>query len=81
MKRLLWGIVMTVMSTGVFAADNGLITKPSKYSVSETLNRVETAAKAKGMMIFARIDHSGEAEKAGLALAKARLLQREEPQS
>ena len=43
------------------AADDGLITKPSKYSVNETVTRFEAAVKQKeaaGFMVFAEIDHA-----------------------
>ena len=52
----------------------GIITKPSKYSVPETLHRLETVLTAKGIKIFALIDHGGEAEKAGLKMPPTQLL-------
>jgi uncharacterized protein (DUF302 family) len=53
------------------AADAGLVTKPSKYSVSETLDRFEAAVKARaaaGFKVFTRIDHAAAAKEAGLDL-------------
>jgi uncharacterized protein (DUF302 family) len=47
---------------------NGLTTIPSSYGPQETLDRLEAAARAKGMTIFARIDHAAGAAEAGLAL-------------
>ncbi len=47
---------------------NGLITLPSRYSVEETLTRLEQLLQEKGIKLFAVIDHSGEAEKAGLEM-------------
>ena len=52
----------------------GIITKPSKYSVPETLHRLETILAAKGIKIFTLVDHSGEAEKAGLKMPPTQLL-------
>jgi uncharacterized protein (DUF302 family) len=52
----------------------GIISMPSKYSVPETLHRLETILTAKGIKIFALVDHSGEAEKAGLKMPPTRLL-------
>ena len=52
----------------------GIISKPSKYSVSETLHRLETILTAKSIKVFAVIDHSGEAEKAGLKMPPTQLL-------
>jgi uncharacterized protein (DUF302 family) len=55
-------------------ADNGLIVLPSAYSVKDTIDRFELAAKSKGMTIFARIDHAAGAKQAGLALSPTELL-------
>jgi uncharacterized protein (DUF302 family) len=57
------------MNTG-----EGIISKPSKYSVPETLHRLETILTAKGIKVFALVDHSGEAEKAGLKMPPTQLL-------
>jgi uncharacterized protein (DUF302 family) len=46
----------------------------SPYSVPETLRRLESLLQARGLAIFARIDHSGEAEKAGLKMRPTQLL-------
>jgi uncharacterized protein (DUF302 family) len=51
------------------ALDDGLITKPSKYSVKETVTRFEAAVKEKeaaGFMVFTEIDHAAAARKFGL---------------
>lgn len=52
----------------------GIISKPSKYSVPETLSRLENILNSKGIKIFTRVDHSGEAEKAGLKMPPTQLL-------
>ncbi len=57
------------MNTG-----EGIISKPSKYSVPETLHRLETILTLKGIKVFAQVDHSGEAEKAGLKMPPTQLL-------
>jgi uncharacterized protein (DUF302 family) len=56
------------------AAENGMIHLTSPYSVPETLRRLESLLQARGLAIFARIDHSGEAEKAGLKMRPTELL-------
>ena len=56
------------------AADSGLIVRPSKYSVNETVEKIEAAAKARGLVIFARIDHAGEAQKAALTMKPTMLI-------
>src|ERR1700733_15112862 len=52
----------------------GIISKPSKYSVPETIHRLETILTSKGIKIFTLVDHSGEAEKAGLNMPPTQLL-------
>jgi len=52
----------------------GFVSKPSKYSVSETIQRLTAILKSKGVAIFALIDHSGEAEKSGLKMRPTQLL-------
>ena len=55
-------------------AGDGIISKASKYSVPETLDRVDALLQSKGIKIFVRVDHSGEAEKAGLKMPPTQLL-------
>jgi uncharacterized protein (DUF302 family) len=49
------------------AAVEGLKVLPTGRSVTEVLARVESIAREKGLMIFAHIDFSGDAARAGLA--------------
>jgi len=56
------------------AAENGMIHLASSFSVPETLRRLESLLQVRGIVIFARIDHSGEAEKAGLKMRPTQLL-------
>jgi uncharacterized protein (DUF302 family) len=53
---------------------NGLITVPSAHDVQDTINRVETIVKAKGLTVFARVDHAAGAKEVGLTLAPTLLL-------
>lgn len=55
-------------------SENGIVTLPSHYSVDETVKRFEDALRAKGVKLFALIDHSGEAEKVGMRMPPTRLL-------
>ncbi len=55
-------------------ADNGLIHLASNHSVDETMRRLEQLLQQKGVALFARIDHSGEAAKAGLEMRPTKLL-------
>ena len=54
--------------------DRGMIDVPSSYSVTETLSRLESVLQEKGLTVFARVDHSGEAAKAGLEMRPTQLL-------
>jgi uncharacterized protein (DUF302 family) len=54
--------------------NNGLIHTASPYPVTETLQRLEAILKSKGLMIFARVDHSGEAAKVGMEMHPTQLL-------
>ncbi len=67
---------LTVMSLSIGSAQGSgdVVTKPSKYSVPETIDRIEKAVTAKGMKIFARINHGGEAKNVGLEMKPAELL-------
>ena len=53
---------------------NGIITHPSPHSVPDTLDRLESLLQAKNVKVFTRVDHSGEAEKAGLHMPPTQLL-------
>lgn len=53
---------------------NGLISLPSNHSVDETLRRLQGLLAEKNVKIFALIDHSGEAGKAGLKMPNTKLL-------
>jgi uncharacterized protein (DUF302 family) len=55
-------------------SDDGLITIPSAYGVEETIDRIESEVKSRGMTIFVRIDHAAGAKEAGLALRPTLLL-------
>ena len=55
-------------------ATNGIISQPSPYSVTETINRLEAVLQVKGITIFARIDQQAEAEKVELNLRPTQLL-------
>jgi uncharacterized protein (DUF302 family) len=62
------GVLLMISSSQILAA-GGLITKPSKYTVQETVERFESAVKSKaagGWRVFSRIDHAAAAKDAGL---------------
>ena len=55
-------------------AAKGLINIPTTHSVDEAIERLKKTLQSKGVTIFALIDHSGEAEKAGMKMRPTKLL-------
>lgn len=53
---------------------NGLSQVGSKYSVDETVNRLQTLLAEKGVQVFALINHSGEAERVGMEMRPTKVL-------
>jgi uncharacterized protein (DUF302 family) len=54
--------------------ENGVISILSRHSVDETVARVKKTLEAKGVKLFALVDHSGEAAMAGLEMRPTKLL-------
>ena len=52
----------------------GLTTIRSSFGPQDTMNRLEAAVKAKGMTVFARIDHAAGATAVGMALRPTEVL-------
>src|SRR5277367_2680737 len=55
-------------------ADPGIVKIPAHYPVAETLDRLESLLKERGVMVFARIDFSGDAQRAGLTMRPEQML-------
>jgi uncharacterized protein (DUF302 family) len=53
---------------------NGIVNVASNHSVDETVARLQTMLKEKGIALFALVDHSGEAEKVGMKMRNTKLL-------
>jgi uncharacterized protein (DUF302 family) len=53
---------------------DGIVTKHSPFSVEETLKRLQEAMRNRGLTVFARISHSGEAERIGLKMPESHVL-------
>jgi len=53
---------------------NGIVNVPSNSSVDQTVDRFKGILEARGVTLFALIDHSGEAEKAGMKMLPTKLL-------
>ena len=54
--------------------DDAVVTKRSPWSMAETLARLSAVVAARGMEVFAVIDHSGKARQAGLNLRDTKLV-------
>jgi len=54
--------------------ESGLIDIPSNHSVEETVEKLKGILQAKGITLFALVDHSGEAGKAGMQMRPTKLL-------
>jgi uncharacterized protein (DUF302 family) len=55
-------------------SNRGVITVDSAHSVDQTVQRLEAMLDAKGIKLFALVDHSGEALKAGMEMRPTKLL-------
>ena len=53
---------------------DGIIDTASRHSVNDTVDRLKAMLEAKGVAIFAVVDHSGEAAKVGMSLPPTKLL-------
>lgn len=55
-------------------AENGIVNLRAGESVEKIVTRLETLLREKGIQLFALIDHSGEAQKAGFEMRPTKLL-------
>src|SRR5215467_15993133 len=75
MRRKVFALTAVICLWGAQAmAVDGLTTLPSSRGPKETMNRLEAEVKAKGMTVFARIDHAAGAANVGLSLPPTELL-------
>ncbi len=63
-----------VTQGGAFNTNTGIVTKPSKYSVNETMDRMEASAKSVGAHIFSRVDWQDLSKKVNVAIPPNQLL-------
>jgi len=74
MKLLPFALMVLGSISSASAGDVGLINVASKYSVPETIERLQSVVKSHGLTVFALINFDGDAEKVGLAMQPAQLL-------
>jgi uncharacterized protein (DUF302 family) len=60
--------------TGTPPSVEGIVSRPSPFAVEETLARLQEAIRSRKLMLFAHIDHSGEARRVGLTMQEAHVL-------
>lgn len=65
---------LNMMVVSVSASEDGIVRKQSAYGVYATIDRLKTILEEKGLTVFADIDHSAGAKRAGLDLRPTRLL-------
>lgn len=53
---------------------NGIVSLPGHHSVDATVEKLKTLLEAKHVRLFAIVDHSGEARKAGIQMPNTKLL-------
>lgn len=56
------------------SSESGLVQVASRYSVEESVQRLQAILAEKGLQVFALVDHSGEAEKVGLKMCPTKVL-------
>ena len=60
--------------TVMHGVNKGIVNLPSSHSVDQTIDKLRSILQAKGITVFALIDHSGEAERSGMQMPPTKLL-------
>jgi len=74
MSKIISAFILACLFTASVAAGEGMISVKSAHSVAATADRLESILGAKGMTVFARIDHAAGAKKAGQTLLPTELV-------
>jgi uncharacterized protein (DUF302 family) len=74
MKQLLAGLVLGMLAQGAQASDDTIMRVSASGDVPATMDALQTAVEGAGATVFARVDHAGGAENAGMDLAASQLL-------
>ena len=74
LRKSVIAILLLLAGAAPALAAEGLVTKPSTYSVDATLDRLEAALKQRGFIIFTRIDHAAAAQSLGLKMPRSTVL-------
>lgn len=68
------GLMILALTAGTANAAEGLVAIKSAHDVKETMDRLEKAAKSRGLNVFLRVDHAMGAAKIGKSLRPTELL-------
>jgi uncharacterized protein (DUF302 family)/uncharacterized membrane protein YidH (DUF202 family) len=60
--------------TMAVATSKGIVDVPTNHTVDQTVEKLKNILQSKGVMLFALVDHSEEAEKVGLKMPPTKLL-------
>ena len=61
-------------TSGTPPSVEGIVTRPSPFSVEETLVRLQEGTRNRNLILFAQIDHGGEARRVALTMQEAHVL-------
>jgi len=70
---LIFAVSLVTFSTPASAAD-GLVAVKSPHTVAATMDRIVALAKQRGLMVFARIDHTAGAASIGKTLRPTQVI-------
>jgi uncharacterized protein (DUF302 family) len=71
---MLVGLALPTSAADQQPRGNGIVSIPSHHSVDGTVQKLEAILRSKGITLFAVIEHSGEAAKAGLKMPNTKLV-------
>ena len=74
MRQFFIAVLLAGLTSFSAVASEGMIRVESSHSVGETADRLQGMLEAKGMTVFARVDHAAGAKKAGHSLPPKELL-------
>lgn len=74
LARFVASVLLALVAALPACAADGMTAVKSPHSVKDTVDRLETAAKARNLVVFLRVDHAAGAQKAGRTLRPTELL-------
>ncbi len=74
MKHIACALIALLATSAALAQADGLITVASPHSAAQTMTRLETIVKERGLNVFARIDHAAGAARISKNLRPTELL-------